>query len=143
MDRKWVYELRSERRVCSSGTRSQHEHMMQRGYDYEAVEESLTGYSSSMHRKVPAEEPKFKSVRIFHHVTRDHIFNSASPGFCVDGKTERRIQSIRLTISESCRTQSSAASSSSQLEIMAITPSVSSTPDSLAYKKLKNDIVPT
>jgi len=125
MDRRWVYELRSERRVCSLGTRSQHEHMMQRGHDYEAVEELLTGYSSSTHRKVPAEEPnKFKSVRILHHVTLDPIFNGA---LADSARQSDGIQSIRLTISESCRTQSSAASSSSQLEIMAITPSVSST----------------
>jgi hypothetical protein len=120
---------------------------MQRGHDYEVVEESLTGYSSSTHRKVPAEEPKFKSVRILHHVTRDHIFNGVLAEFsefCVDGKAA--VQSIRLTISESCRTQSSAASSSSQLEIMAITPSVSSIPDGSAASTQgtrKNDIVPT
>lgn len=33
---------------------------------------------------------------------------------------------VALTISESCRTQSSSASSSSQFEIMAVTPSASS-----------------
>ena len=118
--------------MYSSGTRSQHEHMMQRGHDYEVVEESLTGYSSSTHRKVPAEEPKFKGSIMsrdsglhFHGLHRE----KDSAGM---GRQKKRDYETGLTISESCRTQSSVASSSSQLEIMAITPSVSSSSDGSA-----------